>query len=84
MATVMNPNELVSYLFFNNEHSLYGLLTETNDENVILRADQLLTSFPETHPYVKFEGLTSEDDMQLAIHSRSCQCLERSGTLELC
>ena len=40
---VMNPNELVSYLFFNNEHSLYGLLTETNDENVILRADQLLT-----------------------------------------
>ena len=24
-----------------------------------------LLSFPETHPYVKFEGLTEEDDIQL-------------------
>lgn len=63
----VNPNELVSYLFFNDERTLFGLLSETNDEHVILRADQLLSIFPETHPYVKFEGLTSDDAAQLQI-----------------
>ncbi|WP_438315077.1 DEAD/DEAH box helicase [Sporosarcina sp. FA9] len=62
---ILNPNELVSYLFFNNEQSLYGLLTETNDDAVILRADQLLSSFPETHPYVKYDGASTEDAEQL-------------------
>ena len=64
-GTVMNPTELVSYLFFNNELSLYGLLTEITDENVILRADQFLSTFPETHPYVRFDGITPQDVTQL-------------------
>lgn len=64
-GNLVNPNELVSYLFFNDERTLFGLLSETNDEHVILRADQLLSIFPETHPYVKFEGFNSEDAAQL-------------------
>ncbi|MCZ2257557.1 DEAD/DEAH box helicase [Sporosarcina sp. G11-34] len=62
---LVNPTELVSYLCFDDERSLYGLLTETDEEHAILRADQLLSIFPESHPYVKFVGLTGEDDEQL-------------------
>ncbi|MBO1914073.1 hypothetical protein J4G37_55815, partial [Microvirga sp. 3-52] len=40
-------------------------LTEINDDQLHLRADQLLLSFPESHPYVKFEGQTKEDDQTL-------------------
>lgn len=61
----LEPNELVSYLFFKDERTFFGLLTEMNGNDLLLRADQLLHSFPETHPYVTFEGLTKEDDLQL-------------------
>ena len=33
--------------------------------NFIYRADQLLLSLPESHPYVKFEGRTEEDSQTL-------------------
>ena len=57
---------LFPILFFNNERALYGLLANTDDEESYLRADQLLQLFPTMHPYVTFEGLTDEDDTQLA------------------
>ncbi|MHA6259017.1 DEAD/DEAH box helicase [Sporosarcina sp. CAU 1771] len=62
---IIKPDELVSYLFFNDERMLFGLLSETNEEHVFLRADQLLSVFPETHPYVKFEGYSSDDIKKL-------------------
>ena len=53
-------------LFFNNERALYGLLANTDDEVAYLQADQLLQVFSVMHPYVTFDGLTDEDDTQLA------------------
>ena len=61
----VESSELVSYLFFNDEQTFYGLLTEINDNGLTLKANQLLQSFPESHPYVKFEGITEADDLQL-------------------
>ena len=61
----VDPEELVSYLFFNDERTFFGLLAEISDDQLHLRADQLLLSFPESHPYVKFEGQTEEDSQTL-------------------
>ena len=60
------PDELVSFLFFNNERALFGLLANTDDAFAYLQADQLLQVFSVMHPYVTFVGLTDEDDTQLA------------------
>ncbi len=62
---LVEPNELVSYLFFNDEQTFFGLLIESNEQGVQLKANQLLQSFPENHPYVKFEGQTESDVKQL-------------------
>lgn len=61
----VEPDELVSYLFFNDEQTFFGMLAETNDKGLVLKANQLLQSFPESHPYVKFEGITETDVKQL-------------------
>ncbi|MET3655359.1 DEAD/DEAH box helicase [Sporosarcina psychrophila] len=60
------PDDLVSFLFFNNERALYGLLANMGDEVAYLQADQLLQVFSVMHPYVTFVGLTDEDDTQLS------------------
>lgn len=60
------PDDLVSFLFFNNERALYGLLANMDDEVAYLQADQLLQVFSVMHPYVTFVGLTDEDDTQLS------------------
>lgn len=59
------PIELVSYLFFNDERSFFGLKTEMNDEELLLKPEQLMHALPETHPYVSFVGLNEEDDVAL-------------------
>ena len=64
--SVVDPDLLVSYLFFNNERALFGLLAQTDGEEVQLRADQLLQAFSTLHPYASFEGLTDDDNAQLA------------------
>jgi len=64
---LISPDELVTYLFFSDEQNFYGLTIQTNPEDLTLRTDQLLHSFPETHPYVSFKGLTDEDEAQLVI-----------------
>ena len=61
----LSPLELVSYLFFNDERTFYGLQTEVNNEELLLKPEQLLHTLPETHPYVSFVGLTDEDDVTL-------------------
>ncbi|WP_172371399.1 DEAD/DEAH box helicase [Sporosarcina jiandibaonis] len=61
----VDPEELVSYLFFNDERTFFGLLAEIKEDELHLRADQLLLSFPESHPYVKFEGQTEDDEQTL-------------------
>lgn len=58
---VISPNELASYLFFNDEQTFYGMLTESDGDKLTVGADQLLRSFPETHPYVSFTGLHAGD-----------------------
>lgn len=61
----VDPEELISYLFFNDERTLYGLLAETSGSSLHLNADQLLHAFPEKHPYARFEGLTKNDETHL-------------------
>ncbi|WP_342508512.1 DEAD/DEAH box helicase [Sporosarcina sp. FSL K6-2383] len=61
----VDPDQLVSYLFFNNERALFGLLTQTDGGEVLLQADQLLQAFSTSHPYATFHGLTAGDDAQL-------------------
>ena len=63
----VSPNELLSYLFFNNEQLFFGLDVETNEFHVIVSADQLLQSFPENHPYVKFTDFDYEGSLPLPI-----------------
>ena len=50
----LSPDELVSFLFFNNERELYGLLANTGEQRLNLRADQLLHSFSAPHPYIAY------------------------------
>ncbi len=64
-GVTVDPDALVSYLFFNNERALFGLLANTDGQEVHLRADQLLQAFSVMHPYVSFEGLTNEDEVLL-------------------
>lgn len=61
----VSPEELVSYLFFDNEQLFFGLLVETNEHHVILSADQLLEAFPESHPYVHFTQSAYEGNISL-------------------
>ena len=62
----VDPDELISYLFFNNERALFGLLAHLDEKEVHLRADQLLQAFFIAHPYASFEGLTDADTLYLA------------------
>ena len=41
----VDPDELVSFLFFSNERALFGLLANTDAEVAYLQADQLLQVF---------------------------------------
>ena len=69
----IEPDELRSYLFFSDEQTLFGLLAEIKDNELNLSADQLLHLFPDSHPYVKFEGLTKKDDEQLQSISEAAE-----------
>lgn len=61
----VSQDELISYLFFNNEQLFFGLLAEVNEERLIVTADQLLESFPESHPYVQFTQYSDKGDVSL-------------------
>jgi SNF2 family DNA or RNA helicase len=62
----LSPDELVSFLFFNNERELYGLLANTGEQRLNLRADQLLHSFSAPHPYIAYQGMTERDAERIA------------------
>ncbi|MFS0575855.1 DEAD/DEAH box helicase [Sporosarcina sp. 179-K 3D1 HS] len=55
-------DQLASYLFFNQEQALFGLLANVTEDAVKVRPDQLLSTFSKLHPFVKVEGLTDNDD----------------------
>ncbi len=61
----VSPDELVSYLFFDNEQLFFGLLAEVSKDRLIVTADQLLESFPESHPYVQFTQFAPEGNVPL-------------------
>ncbi|WP_235588634.1 hypothetical protein, partial [Sporosarcina koreensis] len=61
------PDRLSSFLFFNNEQALYGLLPETDDEAVYLNTNEFLQVFAgKTHPFASFEGRTTNDEAHLS------------------
>lgn len=49
-------DELISYLFFQDEQSFYGMTIETSPTSMalILRTHQVLNLFPEMHPYIDY------------------------------
>ena len=66
LSNPINADELVSFLFFTNERALFGLLTTLEENSVLLRADQLMQSFSNSHPYISFEGAREEDDQLIS------------------
>ncbi len=65
----IHADELVSLLFFSNERALFGLMSNTEGNEVILRSDQLMQAFSSVHRYISFEGVTKEDQLYMtSIH----------------
>lgn len=62
----VDPNRLVSYLFFNNEQAFFGLFANTNNGCIHLNTNELLQAFSNPHPFASFVGLTTDDERQLA------------------
>ncbi|KXH84002.1 DEAD/DEAH box helicase [Sporosarcina sp. HYO08] len=62
----VDPDNLVSYLFFSNEQAFFGLFANTNNGCVHLNANELLQAFSNPHPFASFVGLTNDDERQLA------------------
>ncbi|MFS0690444.1 DEAD/DEAH box helicase [Sporosarcina sp. 179-K 8C2 HS] len=61
------PDRLSSFLFFNNEQALYGLLPVTDGEFVHLNTNEFLQVFAgQTHPFASFEGRTTNDEAHLS------------------
>ncbi|WP_342513143.1 DEAD/DEAH box helicase [Sporosarcina sp. FSL K6-1522] len=61
----VDPDLLVSFLFFTNEQALYGLLATTDNDSVRLKVSELLQAFMHQHPYITLEGITVQDEQQL-------------------
>lgn len=61
------PDRLSSFLFFNNEQALYGLLPVTDEEAVHLNTNEFLQVFAgKMHPFASFEGMTTNDEAHLS------------------
>ena len=52
---ILPPDELVSYLFFHDEQTFYGMTVEVDSVamNIKLQTHQLLSIFPELHPFIE-------------------------------
>lgn len=60
-------DRLSSFLFFNNEQALYGLLQMTDEKAVHLNTNDFLQVFAgKTHPFASFEGQTTNDEAHLS------------------
>lgn len=60
-------DRLSSFLFFNNEQALYGLLQMTDEKAVHLNTNDFLQVFAgKTHPFASFEGRTTNDEAHLS------------------
>lgn len=68
---ILPPDELISYLFFHDEQSFYGMTIATDPASmrVLLQTHQVLNLFPEMHPYIEFIDPVepSEDALPLAV-----------------
>ncbi|MCG7343934.1 DEAD/DEAH box helicase [Sporosarcina sp. ACRSL] len=61
------PDRLSSFLFFNNEQTLYGLLAETDEDGVHLKTNEFLQVFAgNPHPFATFTGQTTNDEAHLS------------------
>ena len=61
------PDRLSSFLFFNNEQALYGLLPVTDEEVVHLNTNEFLQVFAgKAHPFATFAGRTTNDEAHLS------------------
>ncbi|MDV6378243.1 SNF2-related protein [Sporosarcina sp. GW1-11] len=58
----IDADMLVSYLFYSDEQTLYGMLVPQRDNWLDVSIDELLRLFSSTsHPYVHYTGATEED-----------------------
>ncbi|WP_153720872.1 DEAD/DEAH box helicase [Sporosarcina cascadiensis] len=59
----ISSDMLVSYLFYSDEPTLYGMLVPQRDGWIDVTIDELLRLFSSAgHPYVHYAGATEEDD----------------------
>ncbi|AXI01167.1 ATP-dependent helicase [Sporosarcina sp. PTS2304] len=59
----IDADMLVSYLFYSDEQTLYGMLVPHRDNWLEVTVDELLRLFStSSHPYVHYAGATAEDE----------------------
>ena len=59
----IDTDMLISYLFYSDEPTLYGMLVPQHDGWIDVTVDELLRLFSSTgHPYVQFAGAANEDE----------------------
>ncbi|PIC67952.1 ATP-dependent helicase [Sporosarcina sp. P16a] len=62
----IDADMLVSYLFYSDEPTMYGMLVEQRDNWLDISIDMLLRLFSSgSHPYVQYAGATSNDQQIL-------------------
>ena len=62
----IDADMLVSYLFYSDEPTMYGMLVEQRDNWLDVSIDMLLRLFSAgSHPYVQYSGATSSDQQVL-------------------
>ncbi|PIC77154.1 ATP-dependent helicase [Sporosarcina sp. P19] len=62
----IDADMLVSYLFYSDEPTMYGMLVEQRDNWLDVSIDMLLRLFSAgSHPYVQYSGATSDDQQVL-------------------
>lgn len=63
----VSPEKLSSFLFYNDEQSLYGLLTEKGEQFVYLSSYDLLQVITgKQHPFVSYDGQSADDKAHIA------------------
>lgn len=66
-GTMIPADRLVSFFFFADDTSLFGLTVPTEDNHMILQPHEWVQAFSgNRHPYISYKGATERDDVQLS------------------
>lgn len=78
-GSYIDADRLSSFLFFNNEQALYGMLAVTDEKGVHLNTNDFIQVFSgNTHPFATFGGASTEDEDYLAAFREAASILTES------